>query len=264
MAVIQGLIAPSRATDTQSTVQRLWEIDALRGVAVVMMVIYHLVWDLYFLQIVPTINLYSGFWKYFQRTTASTFLFLVGVSLVISYNRTRGSKEQTGQFRKFLRRSLIIFGLGMVITLVVWFAGTGSVDFGVLHLIGFSIVAAYPFLRFTWINIALWMLLNFVGSFLQAPLVVTKLFVWLGLKPPFYAAVDYFPIIPWFGVVLLGIGMANILYPRSQRRFNLPDLSRGFPTRALQYLGRHSLVIYLLHQPILIGGLFVYIYLFSL
>lgn len=71
--------------------RRFWEIDALRGVAIIMMVIYHLLWDLYFFAVLPNIALQVGFWKYYQRTTASLFLTLVGVSLVVSYKRATSS-----------------------------------------------------------------------------------------------------------------------------------------------------------------------------
>ncbi|MEZ4658418.1 MAG: heparan-alpha-glucosaminide N-acetyltransferase domain-containing protein [Caldilineaceae bacterium] len=68
---------------------RLWEVGALRGVAIVMMVTYHLMWDLWFFRLVANQTFLSLFWELFQRTTASLFLLLVGVSLTISYNRRR-------------------------------------------------------------------------------------------------------------------------------------------------------------------------------
>ncbi|MBV7337163.1 DUF1624 domain-containing protein [Chloroflexi bacterium TSY] len=69
--------------------QRYWEVDALRGVAIIMMVTYHLMWDLWFFRILPDVVLYTGFWKYFQRTTASLFILLVGISLTLSYRRIK-------------------------------------------------------------------------------------------------------------------------------------------------------------------------------
>ena len=250
-----------RAEDSRAAGPRLEEVDALRGVAIVMMVIYHLMWNLLFFGLVTNIALQSGFWKYFQRTTASTFIFLVGVSLVLSYNRLcQKGFDDFAIFQRFLGRGLRIFGFGMVIGLIVRLAGTGSVDFGVLHLIGFAIIAAYPFLRLIWVNIGLWAILNIGGFFLQSMIVETKWLVWLGFKPPFYTYVDYFPVIPWLGVVLLGVGVANLLYAQNQRTFSLPTVLPQFLTRVLQTLGRRSLLIYLLHQPLLFGGLTVLLY----
>lgn len=236
---------------------RYWEVDALRGVAIIMMIIFHLMWDLWFFRILPDVILWDGFWKYFQRTTASLFIFLVGVSLTLSYRRTVEKQGSTqGLFAKFLGRGLRIFGVGMLITLGVGLAGTGYVHFGVLHLIGFSIAAAYPFLRFRLLNLALWLLFFIGGYFIQDVRVPMIWLVWVGLVPRGYAPVDFFPIIPWFGVVLLGIGVGNLFYTKKGRAIELPDLSHLFPIRLLGALGRRSLFIYVVHQPILIGILF--------
>lgn len=238
-----GIVQPTR---------RLWEIDALRGVAIIMMVIYHLLWDLYFFAILPNIALQVGFWKYFQRTTATLFLTLVGVSLVITNLRDRQvNPGQRIPFRRFLERGARIFGWGMVISLAVRIAGIGKIDFGILHLIGFTIIAAYPFLEWRWLNLLLWATLYLAGKFLQPGLVSVPWLVWLGLEPPFYDYLDYFPVIPWFGVVLLGIGLGNLLYRDNPNRLPLLDWSRWWPVRWLQALGRRSLPIYLLHQPVL-------------
>lgn len=233
---------------------RLWEVDSLRGVAIVMMVIFHLMWDLWFFRVLPNVVLWAGFWKYFQRTTASLFIVLVGVSLTISYNRALRKGEAGGAlYRKFLLRGLRIFAWGVVFSIAAQVAGTGYVHFGVLHLIGFSIAAAYPFLRLRWVNLALWLLFVAIGGWVQDVRVDTVWLVWLGLEPQGYAPVDYFPIFPWFGVVLLGIFLGNLLYPAGQRRFSLPNLSELPPFNALEFLGRHSLFIYLIHQPLLIA-----------
>ena len=248
----------STATTVASTakprtrVPRYWEVDTLRGVAIVMMVVFHLMWDLWFYRVVPDVVLWAGFWKYFQRATASLFIVLVGVSLTLSYRALVAKQgNPVGLFRRFALRGLKIFGIGVIISLGIRFSGTGYVHFGVLHLIGFSIIAAYPFLRFRWLNLALWIALVTVGYFLESTYVNSLWFVWLGLKPQFYAPVDYFPVIPWFGVVLLGIFLGNSLYSESGRRFFLPAWGAFLPFSALQFLGRHSLLIYVIHQPLL-------------
>lgn len=238
---------------------RFWEIDTLRGVAIVMMIIFHLMWDLWYFGVRPETVLYDGFWKYFQRTIPILFLSLAGISLTLSYRFAIKSRGNTkGLFKKFLLRGLKVFGLGMIITIVVWAAGVGYVTFGILHLIGFSIVAAYPFLRFRWLNFCLWLLFVAAGYVLQGITVDIRWLAWLGLEPANYFPVDYFPIIPWFGVVLLGIFLGNTLYTTEGRSFYLPDYSAWLPVRFLSFLGRHSLLIYVIHQPILIALLYVF------
>ena len=68
----------------------------------------------------------------------------------------------------------------------------------------------------------------------------------------------YFPILPWFGVTLLGVGAGNILYKNGIRQFKFPDISHLLPVKVVSLLGKNSLIIYLLHQPIL-AGMIIYV-----
>jgi uncharacterized membrane protein len=241
-------------TDLQPLTVRWWEIDTARGVAIVMMVIFHLMWDLWYFGVLPNVVLYAGFWKYFQRTTAITFLVLVGVSLTVSYHRARRqSVAGASVFSGFFWRGLRILGLAAALSLVVWGAGLGYVHFGVLHLIGVSIILAYPLLGQRWLNLLLWGAFFVAGSYVQFQRVDFPWLVWLGLRPAGYAPNDYFPLIPWFGVVLLGVFSGNILYNGNSRLFPLSDLSHIQPVRLLRFLGRRSLLIYLIHQPLLLA-----------
>ena len=70
---------------------------------------------------------------------------------------------------------------------------------------------------------------------------------------------DYFPMMPWFGLVLLGISIGDQLYEGSSRRFRMPDLSEYKPVKIFQWCGQHSLGLYLLHQPVIAGALSVYL-----
>jgi len=263
--------APIHEVAAVKSSPRLWEIDTMRGVAIITMIVYHTMWDLWYWRVLPNVVLWEGFWKYWQRFTAGTFLILVGVSLALVYRRERARRAPGERiFPKFLRRGLKIFGLGMIITVVVTLARIGYVDFGILHLIGVSTILAYPFLRFTWLNLALWGVLSVIGQWLvgmhfdghwmSLPMgsTLTVFFIdgrWLaplGITPTYYPAVDYFPLIPWFGVVLLGVWFGNWFYAGNQRLIPLPDWGDVLPIRGLRFLGRHSLVIYLVHQPLIL------------
>lgn len=230
---------------------RLWEIDALRGVAIVMMVVYHLLWDLASLGGYD-IALRTGFWSWWQIVTASLFTGLVGLSLTLSYNRERQTHPAGSLWPKFIIRGLTIFTWGLVIGVVTFLAlGTGYyVRFGILHLIGLSIILAYPFLRFRWLNLVLGVLLTLLGPAIQGLRLDLPWFEWLAPTPG--SGVDYAPLIPWFGRVLIGVFLGNLLYPGGQRRFALADHSNNALARLLRLLGENSLLIYLIHQPILL------------
>ena len=227
----------------------------MRGIAIIMVVVYHLAWDLSALA-GWDIDLYDGFWHYFQRVTATTFIVLVGISLTLSYRRASEYYSESALFGKYLRRGAKLFALGMLISLVTWVViRQGYVQFGILHFIGVSIVLAYPLLRYRYLNLALGLLFLLAGQWVSSITVGTGWLIWLGFLPSSYYAVDYFPLIPWFGVVLLGIFIGNTFYGDGSRRISLPDLSSATLVRGLDKLGQHTLAIYLFHQPVLIAGL---------
>lgn len=243
--------------EEKKTVQRFWEIDFLRGIAIIMMVLYHLLYNLHYFAHF-NINVYSGFWMYFARTTATIFIFLVGVSLSISYSRVKlfssGATKEMRLFLKFLRRGLKVFSWGLIITLVTRiFLGKAFIIFGILHLIGISIILAYPFLKLRYWNLLIGVLCIFLGAYLKGFSFDFYWLSWLGFRPAQFYSVDYFPLLPWFGLVLLGIFFGNIFYADYSRKFQLVEFSSLSGVKLLCFLGKHSLLIYLLHQPLMIA-----------
>lgn len=235
--------------------KRFWEIDVLRGLAILMMVTYHLIFDLTYFGIF-SFNVSSGIWWWFARITAFIFLFLVGISLTLSYTRVElmgPQKEKKSLFPKYLKRGVKIFSLGLLITLATWiFIPVDFIVFGVLHFIGIAIILEYPFLKKKYLNLIFGIIFIVCGLVLAQFTVSYPWLLWLGLKPAEFVTVDYFPLLPWLGVVSLGLFAGKILYPNYKRRFHLPDLSKNPFTEIFSFLGRHSLLIYLIHQPILI------------
>jgi len=232
---------------------RFWEVDFLRGTAVVMMILFHFLFDLnYFVAV--KINLVSGLWKYFAYATASIFIFLVGVSLVLSYSRAVKEKQVIGSqiFMKYLVRGVKIFSWGMLITLITLiFLPGGVIFFGVLHLIGVSIILAYPFIKYRKINIVIGILFIIAGFYLMEFNFNFNWLMWLGLRSGDFYTFDYFPLVPWFGVVLVGIFTGNVLYTGYKRKFNITEIPGFIFIKIGCFLGRNSLLIYLIHQPIL-------------
>ncbi|MBE7549922.1 MAG: DUF1624 domain-containing protein [Anaerolineales bacterium] len=245
------LLAPSPSP-------RLWEVDTLRGVAIVLMLIYHFTWDLVYFGLYQA-NLLAGPWQWFARGIATIFIFVMGISLTLSDTRERRRLGQPPSFKKYLGRGGKIFGLGLLVTVgTYFFIGRGFVIFGILHLLGLSIILAYPFLRSSpWVNLVAGLVVIVAGIYVDRLVVSYPWLIWLGVKQAGIYMVDYYPVLPWFGLSLLGIFAGYSLYPQGVRHFALPNLA-AFPlVRGLRFLGRHSLLIYVIHQPILIGLLVV-------
>jgi uncharacterized membrane protein len=231
------------------TASRLWEIDGARGIAILMMIVFHTLFDISFFNIAP-VNVETGFWRAFAYATATLFLLVVGVSLVVSHARA-ANLSGFALAKKFFLRGAGIFALGLLATLVTWwYLREGYIIFGILHLIGVAVMLSPFFFRFRKYNIALGVAMVVAGwlvAGLHGPLWLLP----LGIQPAAFTSVDYTPILPWFGVVLIGMGIGELLYGGGVRHFTAPRLP-AHVAAPLTFLGRHSLVIYLVHQPVII------------
>jgi uncharacterized membrane protein len=240
---------------TERRVDRFWEVDAARGVAIIMMIVYHTTYDL------DTLGGYdvqstTGYWALFADLTAGLFLFLVGVSLAIS--RARTSLTGWHLFGKYLARGARILAYAAALTVVFLALGMGVVAFGILHLIGISIILAYPFLRLRLTNLVLGTLIFLAGQYILAQDLGSQS-IWLlpfGVIPEGVIMPDYRPLLPWFGVVLIGLFFGNVVYGGGRRPAVLGDKAPML-ARPLLPPGRNSLFVYLIHQPIIIALLAV-------
>ena len=123
----------------------------------------------------------------------------------------------------------------------------------------FLIILAIPFLKFRRTNLVLGVAVILFGVCLQKLSFGFPWLLWLGFIPSGFYTFDYFPIFPWFGIFLIGIFFCNLLYANGKRTFRIPDLSGNRIIKFLSLLGRKSLYIYLLHQPIIFAFLYIFI-----
>jgi uncharacterized membrane protein len=227
---------------------RFWEIDLLRTIAIVGMITFHTLDLLYFFDLYPTNMLYGPWWWWTRRVNAGMFIFLAGVALTITYSRG-------GKISGFMLRGLKIFGWGMALTLItLLISRTEYIRFGILHFFGIAFILAPFFTRFHFINLIVGIALLGAGIYLWGTSFDFPWLLWLGLKPHQFYTLDYFPLLPWFGLFLVGMFFGRILYPQGNRRFNIHEFNDPV-TSALTFPGRHPLVIYLAQWPAVIGVL---------
>jgi uncharacterized membrane protein len=240
------------AVDGGARTERWQAIDVTRGAAIAAMIVYHFAWDLSFFHLIATSIVGHPFWQAFARVIAGSFLTLVGIGLVLAHDqRLRGWA--------FLRRLAIIAGAAAGVTVATWFAFPDSyIFFGILHCIALSSVLALPFLRApVWLVGAAALLcfaapLGLVGPAFDDPALA---FLGLGTRPP--VTNDYVPVFPWFGLVLTGVAVARAARPWALRAEWPEWRAKSVLSRALAWGGRWSLPIYLLHQPVLLGAVFL-------
>ena len=236
---------------------RLWEIDFLRGIAIILMIIFHFIYDLNHYSLIQY-KLWTGPFAIASSITASIFVLLVGISLTISFQKKKKIIPLNSIRTTFLRRGLKLFGLGLIITFASWIIiPERFVIFGILHCIGICIILSIPFLSSIRMNFLFGSLLVITGLYLRLLTFDFSFLIPFGFLPSNYFTIDYFPLLPWFGVVLLGIALGNYFYPQGKRKFNVEDKSSiGIPQK-ICFIGRHSLPIYFIHQPILVGFIFI-------
>lgn len=225
---------------------RIEAIDVARGVALLAMAIYHFTWDLEFFGYIEQGTTAFGGWKIFARCIASSFLFLVGASLFLAHGRGI-------RWRAFIIRLAMVAGAALAISLATWLLfRPGFIFFGILHEIALASLLGLVFLRLPAIvTLAAAALVIAAPSFARSVYFDHPALWWLGLSSVDPRSNDYVPIFPWFGAVLAGIALARFAATAGfVARLSSVVLPR---TRPLQFIGRHSLAFYLIHQPVLIG-----------
>ncbi len=229
---------------------RLIEVDALRGVAIILMVAYHIIFDINYFGVIP-VDLYSLPLVLFQRVTGSLFLLIVGVSLTLSESRNAEG------YAHHVWKAAKLGAVALAITAATWvFPHEGFITFGIIHLIALSTLIAPFFFRFGRGNAVLGLLVVALGLMMVGVQTDSHYLFWLGLTYPGYTALDYYPLLPWFGVILVGMSAGYALFPAGKPRFSAPwKDSKAMQSLAL--MGRHSLTIYVAHQPVIVGGIFL-------
>jgi uncharacterized membrane protein len=235
-------------------VTRIPLVDAARGIALVAMAVYHFAFDLSDFGLIDVDIVRDPGWRLFARTVAASFLALVGVSLVLA---ARAGLNR----RRYAWRLVRIAAGAAAITLVTWWTVPQAfVYFGILHAIALFSVLALPFLALPLSVVLVAATLCLLAPyFLTMPLFSPPWLLWLGLAPAAPISVDYVPLFPWFAATLAGLAGTRMAIAVGWDRVAAGWTPSGPFGRTLALAGRWSLPIYLVHQPVLIGliGLFL-------
>ena len=226
--------------------QRLHYLDVMRGIAIILMVIYHFCFDLdnfNYIQINMDTDL---FWRGLRAFIISLFLTTMGMSLAL----THAKRICWHCLRK---RSLFLGSASILVSIASYLQFPETwIYFGILHFILFASWFGLLFLGKAWLSLITAVII-LVGSF-AGWLHTDALFNLLQqpLNLPFYYTEDLVTVFPWFSLVLLGL----FIVAKGWHLF--PQLKPNVISRKVGFLGRHSLLIYMIHQPILFGGVMLF------
>lgn len=247
---------PAPGTITRS--RRFDSVDVARGIALAAMIVYHGAWDLWHFRLSPIDVVANPYWRAFARVIAGSFLLLVGVSLVLAHGRGI-------RWRPFLRRMAMIVAAALAITAVTWVATPDApIYFGILHSIALASLIALPFLRApAWLAAVVAAAVLVLPFHFRTAALDPPVFLWIGLSARVPLTNDYVPVFPWFGLVLAGVLLGRLAMRHAPdgawTRWQAVD-----PVSAtLAAAGRRSLLVYLLHQPVLYGLAFLLFFVFG-
>ncbi|CAG0987181.1 hypothetical protein BURK1_02070 [Burkholderiales bacterium] len=224
---------------------RVAAVDALRGIAIVAMIGYHFSFDLRLFGLARFDFENGPLWLAARAAIVATFLALCGVSLVLA------RRDGVTAARRW-RRIGVIAACALAASAASWLLFPRSyIWFGVLHCIAVSSAVAWPFTRHPRLALACGVAVIVAGLALTHPAFDARALAWIGFTTTKPATEDYVPLFPWLGVALVGVAAGDAIARRSFAP--LAFLMRA--PRTIAWLGRHSLAVYMVHQPVLIGAL---------
>lgn len=233
--------------------RRIPALDIARTVALVGMAVYHFMFDLELFGYLAPGTSVSGRWAIFARMVAGSFLFLVGISLFLAHG-------DGIRWRPFLRRLAVIAAAAALITAATRLAMSDNyIFFGILHSIAAASLLGLLFLKLPApLTLAAAAAVVFAKPYLQNGWFDAPILAGLGLTTWPVRSADFVPVFPWFAATLAGIGLARIARGAGLlQRLTQTGEASAFQ-RIISWPGRHSLAIYLIHQPAMIGLLWGY------
>lgn len=213
---------------------RVWEIDVIRGIALILMVFFHLLFTMKEIYGYP-IPYNQGVYYYLGKTSAIIFIMVSAISSSFSRNNT-------GRALKFL-------GVASLITIATHLYNPAfGIKFGIIHFLGVSVLLAKIFEKVNTYLLALLGSIIIAAGIYLGPIAFKNNYLFLfNMTGTGWVSADYYPLLPWFGVFLYGMILGRALYPVKTSLFN-----SGPRFGLLGFLGRHTLIIYLIHEPALV------------
>lgn len=233
---------------------RYWEIDAARTVAILMMVAYHVIYDIELLAPGLGPDPFGGAWGALPEATGGSFLLIAGVSLAVvdGRMRTRGmgaARRLQGHFR----HAVTVLAAGVVVSLATWVAFDDRfVRFGILQMIGVGILVGAVAVRLGPWNVVPGLAAIVAGVLVMDEPTGSSVLGIVGFDQQGFSSVDHWPLLPWIGPMLIGIAVGSVLYPRGGRSSLITGARTLAPSPRLSAPGRWSLTVYLAHQLVLI------------
>ncbi len=219
-------------------------IDLIRGVDIIFMVLFNYSVTLSYFGLLHIQN--DLYYSSLPLVIASIFIFLSGAAAFASFENDRENFAR----RYFIRGGRLLVFAALITLFTAIFVPEGTVYFGILHFFALSSFFVPVFMKYNELNLIGGVLIILSGIYLQTKEFGFPYLLGLGFMPENFTTFDYFPLIPWLGVLLLGIYSGKKIVEKTNHiKF------KNIPAEAFIFLGRNSLMVYLIHQPLLVSFL---------
>lgn len=226
-------------------------IDMSRGFAILLMFIYHFSFDLDYYGFIQQDFYQDAFWINFRTIIVTLFLTIVGISLYLANYRGLNKK-------RFRQRLLLLIVYSLLVSISSWIMyPKAMIFFGILHFITVASVLGLIFVQAGKVNLFLGLTLIIIPQVFSHSFFDQTYLQWLGLSTELPITVDYVPLLPWFGVVLVGMYLGEKLTQLPAESIMVRWQGKRFFSKLLSLGGRYSLHIYMLHQPLFLGILYI-------
>ena len=231
---------------------RLERLDILRGIAIVLMVVFHLNYSLVNIFSIEILNFSTDFWDIMGKVAALLFMLIAGFSFFLSEK-----KNPEKNVRKYIIYSMMLGTIAGWISFFTYkFFPTEYIRFGILHFFSVWFLLLIFLRKFGYYNIALWILIIIYGAYF-IPVIESQYWYFLWFQYIGFSSADYYPIIPYVWVLLFWYSLWKILSHyewnsilKIERRLHKWEIF-------LSGIWKKSLIIYLIHQPIIIWSLYI-------
>ncbi len=216
---------------------RLAFFDSLRGFAIVLMAVYHFCFDLRYMGLLAQ-DLTNNFWLSYRNLIVILFTSLAGIGFHLGSTSFRASS--------FRARLWKIFACALSMTAITYFLFPQSwIYFGILHFIFVASLFGPALVRIPRLCLLLGSSVAIAPLLWRSSLFTGSILGISGLSPVKPNTVDFVPLFPWLGVVMLGSAIGHFI-----RKKDSPFFRREIS--CLSFLGRHSLLFYMTHQMALL------------
>ena len=223
-------------------------IDCIRGCAIIAMMLYHFGFDLNMQGYIAQDINHNATWQVARSLILGTFLFVAGFSISLAANQNISRR---------LIRLVRISACAILVSISSYFMFPDSwIFFGVLHFVVVGSLICWLVMPHKKLLFTLGILLLALGLFYQSPVFNQPLLKWMGMMTYKPITEDYVPLLPWLGVMMIGVGIGQ--WTLTKKDILLFDDKPSTVLFPVQWLGRHSLIVYMLHQPIFLAALYIF------